>query len=143
MFRVNDEKLINKLMTEVIPKIENQDTANIIKYNLALIYLIDIGKLKQIACLTGVVIGSTCFFAISSPIWTAVGATGAIASIINLRKTYKAYKEFDKLFKTLIMGLEICHGMTSEQIIYILKNISAEDLVDFLEKENLTGKEEV
>ena len=140
MFGINDEKLINKLMTEVIPKIENQDAVNIIKYNLALIYLIDVGKLKQIACLTGIVIGSTCSFAISSPIWIAAGTTGVIASIINLRKTYKSYREFDRLFRALIIGLEIFHGMTSEQIIYILKNISAEELVDFLEKEGVTNE---
>ena len=47
MFGINNEKLINKLRTEVIPDIMNQNVEDIVKYNLALKYLIETTDVKN------------------------------------------------------------------------------------------------
>ena len=141
MFGINTEKLENKLMKEFIPEIMNQDAEDIIKYNLALRYLADMGELKQIGCLTGALAGSVGFFALSSPIIISLCATGAIASGVAFWKTHKQTLFYEKLFKILIIGLEIFHEKTPEDVSIILENITAEDLADFLDKEGVVNNE--
>ena len=140
MFGINKEKLINKLNNEVIPKIQEQDVEDIIKYNLALKYLIDMSDLKQIGCLTGALLTSVGFFAFTNPIVIGACATGAIASGIEWWKSFKDTKNYSKYFKILAIGMEIFHEQTSDKISAILKDITAEDLVDFLEKKGVSNE---
>lgn len=140
MFGINNEKLINKLRTEVIPDIMNQDVEDIVKYNLALKYLIDMSDFKQIGCLTGVLLTSAGFFAFTSPVAIGLCATGAIASGVEWWKSFKKTKDYCEYFKVLIIGLELFHEQTPEKVSEILKDITAEDLVDFLEKEGVVNE---
>ncbi len=141
MFGINTKKLENKLLNEVIPEIMNQDAEDIIKYNLALKYLADMGELKQIGCLTGALAGSVGFFALSSPIVVSLCATGAIASGVAFWKAMMKTRDYNKLFKVLIIGLQIFHEQTPEDVSKILDNITAEDLVDFLDEKGVVGNE--
>lgn len=140
MFGINNEKLINKLNNEVIPDIMNQNVEDIVKYNLALKYLIDMSDFKQIGCLTGALLTSAGFFAFTNPIVIGACATGAIASGIEWWKSFKDTKKYSKYFKMLIIGMEIFHEQTPDKVGAILKDITAEDLVDFLEKEGVTNE---
>lgn len=140
MFGINNEKLINKLRTEVIPDIMNQDVEDIVKYNLALKYLIDVSDFKQIGCLTGALLTSVGFFAFTNPIVIGACATGAIASGIGWWKSFKNTKDYSEYFKVLIIGMELFHDQTPEKVSEILKDITAEDLVDFLEKEGVVNE---
>ena len=140
MFGINNEKLINKLNNEIIPDIMNQDVEDIVKYNLALKYLIDMSDFKQIGCITGALLTSVGFFAFSNPIAIGVCATGAIASGIEWWKSFKDTKNYSKYFKILIIGMEIFHEQTPDKVSSILKDITAEDLVAFLEKEGVTNE---
>lgn len=140
MFKINDEKLINKLRIEVIPDIMNQNVEDIVKYNLALKYLIDMSDFKQIGCLTGALLTSVGFFTFANPIVIGACATGAIASGIEWWKSFKDIKNYSKYFKILIIGMEIFHEKTPDEVGAILKDITAEDLVSFLEKEGVTNE---
>ena len=140
MFGINNEKLINKLNNEVIPDIMNQDVEDIVKYNLALKYLIDMSDFKQIGCITGALLTSVGFFAFASPIAVGLCATGAIASGIEWWKSFQQTKDYCEYFKILVVGLELFHDQTPEKVSAILKNITVEDLVDFLEKEGVTNE---
>ena len=140
MFGINNEKLINKLNNEVIPDIMNQDVEDIVKYNLALKYLIDMSDFKQIGCITGALLTSVGFFAFTNPIAIGACATGAIASGIEWWKSFKDTKNYSKYFKILIIGMEIFHEKTPDEVGAILKDITAEDLVSFLEKEGVTNE---
>ena len=141
MFGINNEKLVNKIKTEVIPEIMNQDIEDIIKYNLALRYLADMSEFKQIGCLLGALVGSVGFFTLSSPITISLCATGAIASGITFWKTMIKVKDYEKLYKVLIIGLELFYNTVPEDISKILDNITAEDLVDFLEEKGVANNE--
>lgn len=140
MFGINNKKLMNKLNNEVIPKIKEQDVEDIIKYNLALKYLIDMNNFKQIGCITGALLTSTGFFAFSNPIAIGLCATTAIASGVEWLKSFRLTKDFCNYFEVLIIGIELFHDQTPEKVSAILKNITAEDLVDFLEKEGVTNE---
>ena len=140
MFGINNEKLINKLRTEVIPDLMNQNVEDIVKYNLALKYLIDMSDFKQIGCLTGVLLTSVGFFAFTNPIVIGACATGAIASGVEWYKSFKDTKNYSRYFRMLIIGMEVFHGQTPDKVGAILKDITAEDLVDFLEKEGVTNE---
>jgi hypothetical protein len=140
MFGINNEKLIEKLRTEVIPDIMNQDVEDIVKYNLALKYLIDMSDFRQIGCLTGALLTSVGFFTFTNPIVIGACATGAIASGVEWYKSFKDTKNYSKYFKALIIGMELFHDQTPDKIGAILKDITAEDLVDFLEKEGVTNE---
>ena len=140
MFGINNEKLINKLRTEVIPDMMNQNVEDIVKYNLALKYLIDMSDFKQIGCLTGALLTSAGLFAFTNPIVIGACATGAIASGVKWYKSFKDTKIYSKYFKMLIIGMEIFHEQTPDKIGAILKDITADDLVDFLEKEGVTNE---
>lgn len=140
MFGINNEKLIEKLRTEVIPDIMNQDVEDIVKYNLALKYLIDMSDFKQIGCLTSALLTSVGFFAFTNPVVIGACATGAIASGVEWWKSFKNTKNYSKYFKILIIGMEIFHEQTPDKVSAILKDITAEDLVDFLEKEGVTNE---
>ena len=137
MFGLNSEKVFNKIKFEVLPEIANQDVEDIVKYNLALNYMSKMNSYNQMGLLTGATIGTACFFAFTSPILVAAGATGAIASLIHVRKAFKDEAMCDKLFKLLILGLEIVHEATPKDVQQILDNITAEDLVEFLERKGL------
>lgn len=140
MFGINNEKLINKLNNEVIPKIKEQDVEDIIKYNLTLKYLIDMSDLKQIGCLAGALLTSIGAFTFASPIVIGACATGIIASSVQWWKLFKQIRCYSDYFKVLIISLELFHGQTPEEVGKILKDITAEDLVDFLEKEGVTNE---
>ena len=140
MFGINNEKLINKLNNEIIPDIMNQDVEDIVKYNLALKYLIDMSDFKQIGCITGALLTSVGFFAFTNPIVIGACATGAIVSGIEWWKSFKDTKNYSKYFKILIIGMEIFHEQTPDKVSSILKDITAEDLVAFLEKEGVTNE---
>ena len=140
MFGINNEKLINKLRTEVIPDIMNQDVEDIVKYNLALKYLIDMSDFKQIGCLTGALLTSVGAFAFANPIVIGACSTGTIASSIQWWKSFKQTKAYCEYFKVLIIGLELFHDQTPEKVSTILKDITAKDLVDFLEKEGVVNE---
>lgn len=140
MFGINNEKLINKLRAEVIPDLMNQNVEDIVKYNLALKYLIDMSDFKQIGCLTGALLTSAGFFAFTNPIVIGACATGAIASGVEWWKSFKDTKNYSKYFKILTIGMEIFHEQTPDKISAILKDISAEDLANFLEKEGVTNE---
>ena len=140
MFEINNEKLINKLRAEIIPDLMNQNVEDIIKYNLALKYLISMNDFKQIGCLTGALLTSVGFFAFTNPIVIGACATGAIVSGVEWYKSFKDTKNYSKYFRVLIIGMEIFHGQTPDKVDAILKNITAEDLVDFLEKEGVTNE---
>ena len=140
MFGINNEKLINKLNNEVIPKIKEQDVEDIIKYNLTLKYLIDMSDLKQIGCLAGALLTSIGAFTFASPIVIGACATGIIASSVQWWKLFKQIRCYSDYFKVLIISLELFHGQTREEVGKILKDITAEDLVDFLEKEGVTNE---
>ena len=139
MFGIDDKKLVKKLRNEIIPEIKDQDAEDIVKYNLALKYLMDMGNLKQIGCLTGALVTSVGFFAFASPVAVGLCATGAIASGVEWWKSVKQTKDYSDYFKILIIGLEIFHEQTPEKVSAILKNITAEDLVDFLERKGVTS----
>ena len=140
MFGINNKKLINKLNNEVIPKIKEQDVEDIIKYNLTLKYLIDMSDLKQIGCLAGALLTSIGAFTFASPIVIGACATGIIASGVQWWKLFKQIRCYSDYFKVLIISLELFHGQTPEEVGKILKDITAEDLVDFLEKEGVTNE---
>lgn len=140
MFGINNEKLIEKLRTEVIPDIMNQDVEDIVKYNLALKYLIDMSDFKQIGCLTGALLTSVGFFAFTNPVAIGACATGVIASGVEWWKSFKNTRNYSKYFKILIIGMEIFHEQTPDKVSEILKDITAEDLVDFLEKEGVVNE---
>lgn len=140
MFGINNEKLIEKLRTEVIPDIMNQDVEDIVKYNLALKYLIDMSDFKQIGCLTGALLISVGFFAFTNPVAIGACATGVIASGVEWWKSFKNTRNYSKYFKILIIGMEIFHEQTPDKVSEILKDITAEDLVDFLEKEGVVNE---
>ena len=140
MFGIDNQKLINKLMNEVIPDIINQEVEDIVKYNLALKYLIEVNDFKQIGYLTCALLASAGFFAFTSPVAIGLCATGAIASGVEWWKSFKQTKNYSKYFEMLILGMEIFHEQTPEKISAILKNITAEDLVDFLERKGVTNE---
>ncbi len=142
MFNIDNKKFLNKIKFEVLPGIVEQDVEDIVKYNLALNYIMKVNLYKQIGLLTGATVGSICFFALSSPVLIAAGATGAIASLVNVRKVFKEDAMCEKLFKLLILGLEIIHEASPSDVQEILKDITAEDLIDFLERKGLTTNEE-
>lgn len=142
MFGIDANKLFDKIKGEVLPEMPTQDVDELVKYGLALNYLIKMNTYKEIACLTGATVGSFCFFAISSPLWAAAGATGAIAGIIHYAKSAKESAMSDKFFKLLTLGLDMIHNATPEEVQKILNNITAEDLVDFLERKGVTSNAE-
>lgn len=137
MFGIDANKLFNKIKSEVLPEMSTQDIDDLVKYNLALNYLIKMNSYKEIACLAGATIGSICFFSISSPLWAAAGATGAVAGIIQYTKSVKELSMCNKFFKLLIMGLDLIHNAAPEEVQRILNDTSAEDLVEFLERKGV------
>ena len=142
MFGINNDKLVEKINDVVLPKMLLQEPEDLIKYNLALQYLSNMSDFKILGCSLGAIAGVTAFACIESIPLAALGATASIACIIKSFKLNRQKKEFDKLFALIITGLKIVHFISDEDMAKILNNISAEDLISFLEKEDLTSKEE-
>ncbi len=142
MFGVDNDKFIDKIKNEVLPDILQQDVEDIVKYNLVLAYLMKVNSYKEIALLSGATIGAACFFAVASPILAAVSATGAIASLIHVRRVFKDDALHAKLFHLLSIAIEMVYQATPAEIQDILDNTSAEDIVNFLERKGLTTNEE-
>ena len=142
MFEINNDKLIDKLMNDIIPEIEHIEVEDIVKYNLALKYLMELSSLKEFACFCGATAGTVVAILCSSPYIIAAGITGVIASGIGIKKSNTAIKKYKNLFMVLSIALDMFHNQTTDSVKTILNSISAEDLVNFLEKENLTSKEE-
>ena len=124
-------------MEEVFPKIKEQNTTDLVKYNLALRYLSELTDVKKLVCALGTTIGVTGFFVLQTPIMAALFATGAVAGIIEFFKNNKLGKEFDLVFKALALALEHLHEETPESVKAILDNITPNDLVKFLEDKDL------
>lgn len=142
MFGVDLNKLEAKLLNEVFLNLEEQDVEDIVKYNLAVKYVLDISELKQIACLAGTLVGASCFFAVSSPIIASACATCAIAGLIGTAKTRKNTKKFNKFYKALVVSLSLVYNASPQEVHEMLSRISADDLVDFLEKQQLLSRQE-
>lgn len=138
MFGIDNEKLIAKLNEVVLPKMSFQTPEDLVKYNLALKYLIDMSDFKKIGCLLGMTAGSVTFIYASGAIVPAAGATFALASTIGLVKTHAKQKQYKKLFGALLIGLKLVHLLEENEVQEILNKITADDLVDFLERECLT-----
>ena len=66
--------------------------------------------------------------------------TGIIAGGIGFRKADAKIKEYRKLFRLILVGMKVVHLLSDEEMVRLLDNISADDLVDFLVKENLTER---
>lgn len=137
---VNDEKVVEKIKYDVLMNIESQDIDSIVKYTLVLKSFIDFTDLKQIGTFLGMTTGAIIAFNIVTPIGIAAGATLTIASLFSSNKNRKAVKLYKKLLTVLLMSLDIVHNATPEQVQAILDRTSAEDLVDFLENEGCTVK---
>jgi hypothetical protein len=137
---VNNEKVVEKIKYDVLMNIESQDIDSIVKYTLVLKSFIDFTDLKQIGTFLGMTTGAIIAFNIVTPIGIAAGATLAIASLSSSNKNRKAVKLYKKLLTVLLMSLDIVHNATPEQVQSILDRTSAEDLVDFLENEGCTVK---
>lgn len=142
MFRINANKLEDKLLNEVFTDLGKLETEDIVKYCLAIKYITSKAEFKEVVCLAGTVIGASCFFAFSAPIPVALCATGAIAGLIKARENYKEFKRFDKLHKALAMALGVFFDADDKVVKQILDRLTAEDLVNFLEKEGILGAEE-
>jgi hypothetical protein len=138
MFGIDNEKLITKLNEVVLPKMVAQDPEDVVKYNLALKYLIEMSDFKKIGCMLGMFVGSTTFLCTSGVIIPSAGATFAIASTVVLVKTHTVQKQYKKLFGALLIGLRSVHLLEQNEVQEILNKITADDLVDFLERECLT-----
>ena len=138
MFGIDNKKLITKLNEVVLPKMSFQTPEDVVKYNLALKYLIDMSEFKKVGCMLGMLVGSTAFFYASGVIISSAGATFAIASTVGLAKTHTAQKQYKRLFGALSMGLKLVHLLNQDEVQEILNRITADDLVDFLERECLT-----
>ena len=144
MFGIDHEKLLNKLMEEVFPNIKDYSKDEIVKYNLAVKYILDMSDFKIALCTAGAIVGAFCFFVISSPIGAAFSATAAIASVINGFKTDKKSIDFYRINNALVIALSEVLKATPEEVQEILNNTKAEDFIDFLEKHKLlkNNKEE-
>jgi uncharacterized membrane protein required for colicin V production len=137
---VNNEKVVEKIKYDVLMNIENQDIDSIVKYTLVLKSFIDFTDLKQIGTFLGMTTGAIIAFNIVTPVGIAAGLTLTIASLSSSNKNRKAVKLYKKLLTVLLMSLDIVHNATPEQVQAILDRTSAEDLVDFLENEGCTVK---
>ena len=140
MFGINNEKLVERISTVVIPSMSSQEPESLVKYNLALKYLIDMSGLKKIICASGVMVGTLTAICCSSTYITAAGLTGIIAGGIGFRKTDIKIKEYRKLFGLILVGMKVVHLLSDEEMVRLLDNVSADDLVDFLEKEGVTNE---
>ena len=49
-------------------------------------------------------------------------------------------KEYRKLFGLILVGMKVVHLLSDEEMVRLLDNVSADDLVDFLEKEGVTNE---
>jgi uncharacterized membrane protein required for colicin V production len=137
---VNNEKVVEKIKYDVLMNIESQDIDSIVKYTLVLKSFIDFTDLKQIGTFLGMTTGAIIAFNIVTPVGIAAGLTLTIASLSSSNKNRKAVKLYKKLLTVLLMSLDIVHNATPEQVQSILDRTSAEDLVDFLENEGCTVK---
>jgi uncharacterized membrane protein required for colicin V production len=137
---VNNEKVVEKIKYDVLMNIESQDIDSIVKYTLVLKSFIDFTDLKQIGTFLGMTTGAIIAFNIVTPVGIAAGLTLTIASLSSSNKNRKAVKLYKKLLTVLLMSLDIVHNATPEQVQAILDRTSAEDLVDFLENEGCTVK---
>jgi uncharacterized membrane protein required for colicin V production len=137
---INNEKVVEKIKYDVLMNIESQDIDSIVKYTLVLKSFIDFTDLKQIGTFLGMTTGAIIAFNIVTPVGIAAGLTLTIASLSSSNKNRKAVKLYKKLLTVLLMSLDIVHNATPEQVQAILDRTSAEDLVDFLENEGCTVK---
>lgn len=140
MFGINNDKLVERINTVVLPGMLFQEPENLVKYNLALRYIISMSNYKKIACIFGAVTSALIAAYGGSVYITAAGLTGLMASCIETKKAKDKAEECEKLFKLISIGLKIVHFLSDEDIKSLLNKISADDLVDFLEKEGVTNE---
>lgn len=143
MFGINESKLMEKVNEVILPKMLLQEPEDLVKYNLALKYLMDMSDFKMLGCTLATVLGTTAFFCLESTVPVALGATAAIAAAIKTVKLNSKKKEYRKAFALIITGLKIIHLLTDEDLDGILDKITSDDFISFLEKQELTEKEEV
>lgn len=131
--KINNVAVIEELENKVIPNINDYNISEIAKYALTLKLFIDMGDFKKLGSYVGMTVGTTAFIACTSTIPVAAGATVAIASFIKLIKTNKESLAYKLIFVDLLDRLKATHNPTPEDLSNILKDISAEDVVSFLD----------
>ena len=140
MFGIDNDKLIEKVNIVVLPKMLFQEPEDLIKYNLALRYIINMSNYKKIACIFGAVASALVAAYGGSVYITAAGLTGLMAGCIETKKAKDKAEECEKLFKLILIGLKVVHFLSDEDIESLLNKVSADDLINFLEKEELTER---
>ena len=132
------ELVVEKIVTGVLADAEKYSAEDTIKYILTLKYFIESSNVKEIIGLAGSTAGLASAFFFTSPVGIAAGTTVAIASGVNLYKTYKASKTYKKLFNCLSLALYCIHELEPNDVRKILDTITTEDLVEFLEDNGCT-----
>lgn len=140
MFGINNDKLVERINTVVIPGMISQEPEDLVKYNLALKYLIDTSNLKKIICASGIMAGALTAICCSSTYIIAAGVTGIIAGGVGFRKADVKIKEYRKLFRLILIGMKIVHFLPDEEMVKLVDNVSADDLIDFLVKEGVANE---
>lgn len=141
MFGINNDKLVERINTVVLPGMLFQEPEDLVKYNLALKYLIDMNNVKRSAYACGAIAGILIAAYAGSTYLIAAGLTGTVAGGIGFKKANTKMKECRKLFKLILIGMKMVHLLSDEEMMKLLDNVSADDLVDFLEKEGVTNNE--
>lgn len=141
MFKLNSDKLIKKVKYEVLPEMLVQDAEDIVKYNLLLTYVIKANSFKQLACLTGVTVGTACFFYLTSPILVGAGATMSIAGLIQYVKLHREDVLCQKLFHLLLIGLDTVLEVPSVEVQRLLDQTTVEDLLNFVKNKDICKEE--
>ena len=142
MFYVDKEKVMDRLLEEVFPNIQNLELEDLVKYCLAAKHLSTVSGTKKMMCITGFALGASGFFFLTSPIVVAACATGAIASIVKGIKSHKDTVLFEKIILALSIAMREYHAAGEKDVQAVLDNISAEEFKEFLENNNLVESEE-
>ena len=131
--KVNNFAVMEELENNVIPNMDNHNINEVAKYALTLKFFIDMGDIKKLGTYVGMTVGATVFLACTSAVPVAAGATLTIASIAKFVKELRESYVYKKTFVDLLDELKAVHNPTPEDLSNVLKEISAEDLVSFLE----------
>ena len=95
-------------------------TEDLVKYNLALKYLIDMNNVKRSAYACGAIAGTLIAACAGSTYLIAAGLTGTVAGGIGFKKANTKMKECRKLFKLILIGMKIVHLLTDEDMNYLV-----------------------
>ena len=142
MFNINKEKVMDRLLEDVFPNIQNVSLEDLVKYCLAVKQLSTNSGLKELVCISGITAGVLGFVSLSSPIAVAACATGAIAALINGIKSRRSTRLYEKTILALSIAMHEFHGAEEQDIKNVLDNMSVEDFAAFLENKELVAKNE-